>query len=223
MIAAIFLATIDGVAAAQEAAPQVRTRPPGYYPMRLGEFEVTAVSDGTVPQDFDRLMTGTTPEEVRALVARNHATLPLEVSINTFLINTGSNLILVDTGAGPLFGPKSGGRLVANLAAAGYRPDQIGAVLLTHIHSDHSAGLTVGGKVVFPNAVVHVNRRERDYWLDPSEAAKARAEKKVYFAQAHEAIDPYLAAGRVKTFDGEAELFPGIRTVPVPGHTPGHT
>jgi glyoxylase-like metal-dependent hydrolase (beta-lactamase superfamily II) len=213
----------SGAAAAQEAVPQVRTQAPGYYRMMLGDFEVTTVSDGTVPQEFDRLMTNTRPEEVRALVARGRQTLPVEVSINTFLINTGTRLILVDTGAGELLGPKSGGRLVANLKAAGYRPEQVGAVLLTHIHGDHSAGLTVGGKVVFPNADVYVNARERDYWLDPSEAARAPAEKKAYFAQAHEAIDPYVAAGRLKTFDGPTELFPGIRTIPVPGHTPGHT
>jgi glyoxylase-like metal-dependent hydrolase (beta-lactamase superfamily II) len=223
IITATLLATMAAAAAAQEAVPQVRKQAPGYYRMMLGDFEVTAVCDGTAPQEFDRLMTNTTPEEVRALVARSHEALPLEVSINTFLINTGSKLVLVDTGAGSLYGPKSGGRLVANLEAAGYRPDQIDAVLLTHIHGDHSAGLTVGGKVVFPKAAVYVNERERDYWLDASQPAKAPPEKKASFAQAHQAIDPYIKAGRLRTFDGETELFPGVRTVPAPGHTPGHT
>ena len=139
------------------------------------------------------------------------------------MINTGSKLVLVDSGAGDFFGPKSGGRLVANLKASGYRPDQIDAVLLTHIHGDHSGGLTVGGKVIFPNATVYVNEREKDYWLSSVEEAKAPPEKKSTFSHAHAVIDPYIEKGRLKTFAGETELFPGIRTWPHPGHTPGHT
>src|SRR4051812_8660818 len=221
-LAALLSLALAGAAAAQEPVPQVRTQAPGYYRMMLGDFEITTVSDGTVPLDFAKIMTNTTPEEVRALFARGREPLPVDVSINTFLINTGSKLVLVDSGAGDLFGPKSGGRLVANLKASGYRPEQVNAVLLTHIHGDHSARLTIGGKIVFPNATVHVNEHERDHWLSSAEAARA-PEKKVYSARAHAALDPYIENGRLKTFDGEAELFPGIRTWPHPGHTPGHT
>jgi hypothetical protein len=67
---------------AQEAVPQIRKQAPGYYRMMLGDFEITTVSDGTVPQDLDRFMTDTTPEEVRALVARSHESLPLEALIS---------------------------------------------------------------------------------------------------------------------------------------------
>lgn len=210
---------LAGTAAAQEAVPQVRTQAPGYYRMMLGDYEITTVSDGTLPLDFARIMTNTTPEEVRDLFARSHEPLPVDVSINTFLINTGSKLVLVDAGAGDLFGSKSGGRLVANLKASGYRPEQIDAVLLTHIHGDHSVGLTIGGKIVFPNATVHVNVHERDYWLSSGEAARASEKKKASFAQAHAALDPYIEKARLKTFNGEVELFPGIRTWPHPGHT----
>ena len=131
--------------------------------------------------------------------------------------------MLIDAGAGALLGGKSSGRLVANLKASGYRPEQIDAVLITHIHGDHSAGLTVDGKPVFPEATVHVHARERDYWLSSTEADRAPEKKKASFAQAHTALDPYIEKGRLKTFDGEAELYPGIRTWPHPGHTPGHT
>jgi glyoxylase-like metal-dependent hydrolase (beta-lactamase superfamily II) len=223
LLAGITLVALFGKAFAQDRIPQVRRQAPGYYRMILGDIEVTTVSDGTVPQEFDKILTNTTPEEVRARFARSREPLPVDVSVNTFLINTGTKLLLVDAGSGDHFGPKAGGRLVGNLRAAGYRPDQVQAVLLTHIHGDHSAGLTVGGKMVFPNATVYVNQHEKDYWLSSGEAEKAPKEKRASFAQAHAALDPYLDKGMVKTFVGETELFPGIRTWPHPGHTPGHT
>src|SRR5690242_3168454 len=86
------LVALAGTAAAQEAVPQVRTQAPGYYRMMLGDYEITTVSDGTLSLDFARIMTNTTPEEVRALFARSREPLPVDVSINTFLINTGSKL-----------------------------------------------------------------------------------------------------------------------------------
>src|SRR3954452_22603929 len=92
------LGALAGVAAAQEAVPQVRTQAPGYYRMMLGDFEITAVSDGTVPLDFAKIMTNSTPEEVRALFARGREPLPVDVSINSFLVHTGSKLVLVDSG-----------------------------------------------------------------------------------------------------------------------------
>jgi glyoxylase-like metal-dependent hydrolase (beta-lactamase superfamily II) len=189
----------------------------------VGDYEVTAVSDGTIPVPVDKVLTNTTPGQVAALLARNYQSLPLEASINTFLINTGSKLILVDTGAGGILGPTHGGRLVTNLRAAGYQPEQIDTVLLTHIHGDHSAGLVVDGKMTFPSAVVYVHEREKEYWLNAAEAGKATVDEKEGFAQAHAVLTPYIDAGRLKTFDGVARLFPGVATIPSPGHTPGHT
>ncbi len=222
----ILLGPMTDLATAQAprvVPPQAKTQAPGYYRMMLGDFEVTVVSDGTVPLPADKLLTDIPVEEVRALVGRSRATLPLEASINTFLIHTGDHLILVDAGAGRAFGPKFGGRLIANLRAAGYQPEQVDAVLLTHIHGDHSMGLTVDGARVFPNADVYVNRVERDFRLSPDEAAKASPGDKHYFEEAHQALDLYIKASRIKVFDGAVELFPGIATRPAPGHTPGHT
>ena len=102
---------------ATAAAPQVRTQAPGFYRMMLGAFELTVLSDGTAARPADEIMSK--PDEIREMLARDHQALPIELSINAFLINTGSKLLLVDTGAGELFGPHSGGRLVANLRAAG--------------------------------------------------------------------------------------------------------
>lgn len=205
----------------QAAAPQVKTQAPGYYRMMLGSYEITAVSDGTVTIPLDELLTNTTPDEVETLLARAFLTPDVETSINTFLINTGSALVLVDAGAGSLFGPTAGG-LIQNLKAAGYQPEDIDAVLLTHIHGDHSYGLTANGKPVFPNAIVYMHQREADFWLDPSNAETVAERHRHAFGEAEVALAPYRAADRIKLLSDGDEAFPGIHCVATPGHTPGH-
>jgi glyoxylase-like metal-dependent hydrolase (beta-lactamase superfamily II) len=210
------------VPAAQAAAPQAGTQPPGFYRMKLGEFEVTALSDGTLSQPTDRVLTNISRPDLDALLARNFRSPPMETSINAFLINTGSALVLVDTGAGKGLGPNVGNRLVENLKASGYRPEQIDAVLLTHLHVDHVGGLTVDGQPVFPNALVYLNADEQGFWLDEARAAQAPADMQVRFAAARAAMAPYVAAGRVRPIRGAAQLFPGVSSRPAPGHTVGH-
>lgn len=198
-------------------APQ---QAPGYYRMKLGDFRITVLSDGTAPRDLSKIMSK--PDQVREAFAASHQALPVEISINCFLIDTGAHKILVDTGAGELFGPPSG-QLVANLRAAGYQPDDIDVILLTHIHGDHSGGLSVSGQRVFPNATVYVDQRDPAHWLDATAEANAPPNRRATFQQSRRTVDPYVNAGKLKTFDGATELFPGIRTVPEHGHTPGLT
>jgi glyoxylase-like metal-dependent hydrolase (beta-lactamase superfamily II) len=216
---ALFILGLALTTAAQAAAPHVGTQAPGYYRLMLGADEITVLSDGTAPREVDKIMSK--PDEIRQVMAGAHQALPIDLSINAFLINTGSKLILVDTGAGELFGA-SAGKLVANMRAAGYEPEQVDAILLTHIHADHSGGLSIGGKRVFPNAVVYVDKHDPDFWLSAAEEAKNPA-KKTTFAQSHATVDPYVKAGKLHPFDGSTELFPGIRSVPAHGHTLGHT
>ncbi|NTX04473.1 MBL fold metallo-hydrolase [Myxococcus sp. CA040A] len=208
-------------AAAHAAAPQVRTQAPGFYRMMLGDFEVTALSDGTVPQTVRDVATHTTPEQVKDLLARDHLEDPVELSINAFLINTGTALVLVDTGVGGFFGPGVGGQLQQSLQAAGYQPEQIDVVLLTHIHSDHSGGLMSGTRRAFPNAILQVHAREADFWLG-REKARGQVDPK-YFEEARAMVEPYRVAGKLKTFGGGDSIVPGIRVMPTAGHTPGHS
>ncbi|ABC30358.1 Zn-dependent Hydrolase, including glyoxylases [Hahella chejuensis KCTC 2396] len=195
---------------------------PGHYGFKLGDFKITAVSDGSVMVDFTKLMNNTTPEEVTRLLARHYLGPQVETSINTFVIDTGEHVAIVDTGAGDIFGDK-GGHLADNLQAAGYQPEQIDAVLLTHIHGDHSSGLTRGGKMMFPNATVYVDQHDVDFWLNPDNKAKVNETLKRGFDWAEQSVSPYLKANKVKTFNSDGELFPGVRTVATHGHTPGHT
>ena len=225
IVAAALIASTAG-ASAEPAAPRTplsgwtAQQAPGFYRFRLGNFRMTVLSDGTASRDLSKIMSK--PDAVQAAYGASHEALPVELSINCFLIDTGTHKILVDTGAGELFGPIAG-RLVDNLRAAGYRPDDIDDILLTHIHGDHSGGLSVGGKRIFPNAVVHVDQRDPAYWLDVSIEAKAPVNRKITFAQSHQTVDPYVTAGKLRAFNGATELLPGIRSVPEYGHTPGLT
>jgi len=207
---------------AQAAAPQVKTQAPGYYRVMLGDFEVTALSDGTVALPVDKLLTNTTPGQVDKALKRDFLKAPLDTSVNGYLINTGSKLVLVDTGAASLFGPTLGS-LLANLKAAGYQPEQVDEIYITHMHADHVGGLMAGDKPAFPNAVVRADKHDADFWLSAANLEKASGEMKGFFQGAQASLNPYVAAGRFKPFDGDTELMPGIKAVAAPGHTPGHS
>jgi glyoxylase-like metal-dependent hydrolase (beta-lactamase superfamily II) len=176
------------------------------------------------------------PEGIRSrLAARfNLHDGKFQTSVNSYLINMGGKLVLIDAGSGG--SSESAGRLLANLRAAGYAPEQIDMVLLTHLHGDHAGGLLdAAGKAAFPNAAIRVGKAEADFWLPEDAAQRAVAQGLVpkavsaeatpgYFRSARTFLAPYEAAGRVKTFaDGKEEVPPGIRPVPLPGHTPGHS
>ncbi|MEP7301494.1 MAG: MBL fold metallo-hydrolase [Caldimonas sp.] len=221
-LVAAFTGAFLFAAAAQAAAPQVKTQAPGFYRMMLGDFEITALSDGTVDLKPGELLTRTTPAEVASLLKRSFQGAAVPTSVNAYLINTGDKLILVDTGAAKLFGPTLG-NLLASLGAAGYRPEQVDAVLITHMHADHVGGLMADGKPAFPNATVHADRRDAAFWLDPAQLEKAPEAMKDFFRGAVASVGPYQSAGRFKPFDGSGELFPGIRALATPGHTPGHS
>jgi glyoxylase-like metal-dependent hydrolase (beta-lactamase superfamily II) len=209
-------------ASALAAAPQLKTQAPGWYRMMLGDFEVTALNDGAFPMDLVKLISNITPKQLDEDLSRSFLTNPVEASVNGFLINTGTKLVLIDTGAGIFFGPTVG-KLVNNLAASGYRPEQVDEIYITHMHLDHVGGLIKDGKMAFPNAVVRASQPEADYWLSKAKMAAAPAAGKDGFVNAQQALGPYVAAGRFKPFNGDVQLVPGIRSVAAPGHTPGHT
>jgi len=207
--------------AAWSAAPQVKTQAPGYYRMMLGEFEITALSDGTVALPVDQLLNQPAAKTGKAL-ARAHLKVPVDTSVNGFLVNTGSKLVLIDTGAAGLFGPTLG-NLLNNLKAAGYTPDQVDEIYITHMHPDHVGGLMAGDKPAFPNAVVRADQRDADFWLSQKNMEAAPKESQGFFQGAMASLNPYVAAGKFKSFSGNTELVPGIKAIASYGHTAGHT
>ncbi len=203
------------------AAPMARTQAPGYYRITLGDFEVTALSDGTHVFPVDTVMTNITQQQARQDLADVDLKLPIQGSINAFLINTGSKLILIDSGAGALYGACCG-KLMAHLRAAGYQPEQVDEVLITHLHKDHAGGILRDGQAAFPNAVLRVSQAEADYWLTAANKTRAPDFLSTFFDAAQAAVAPYKAAGHYQPYKDFGPLEPGIDALPAPGHTPGH-
>ena len=218
LIAAPFVAPSIAFAKAPYAVVQA----PGFYRLKIGSVEVTALSDGTVALPLAKLYTNTSEQHAQS--ALNDAFLPemVPTSVNAFLVNTGERLVLIDAGTGDYLGP-SLGKLVANIEASGYKTDDIDDVVLTHIHTDHSGGLMRNGKRTFPNATVRVNEREAKFWLSAENAKAATGVVKRHFGEVDQCVTPYVKAGKFETFGDNQAPVPGLGSILYAGHTPGHS
>src|SRR6202521_3323547 len=225
--AAVLLAALVSLVAAPNpalaAAPQHHGQVPGFYRLQVGDLEVTALFDGPAVVDPNWLK-GTKATVDAAVEALNEDPHMPEAAHAGVLVNTGKQLILVDTGAGTWYGGGTLGRLAGNLRSAGYSPEEVDIVLITHLHADHIGGLTPqDGKRVFPNADVYVAKAESDFWLSAEIASKAPKDVQPFFQSARAIAAPYIKAGKWHTFSGSESTVDGMQLVPLPGHTPGTT
>ena len=202
-------------------APQQKTSAPGYYRMMLGDTEVTALSDGTTQLPVHQLLQ-MDADKVRDKLAEFYRQSPLETSVNAYLVNDGDSLVLIDTGAGSMFGA-SLGNLVRNIEAAGYSADDIDEVYITHMHSDHIGGLVNEGERVFTNAIIRADKHDADYWLSQQQMEQVPEAQRGGFKGAMTALNPYVEAGQFKPFVAGETLAANIKSVEAYGHTPGHT
>jgi glyoxylase-like metal-dependent hydrolase (beta-lactamase superfamily II) len=202
-------------------APQHHDQAPGFFRMKVGDLEVTTLFDASQQFDPHWLVGKKTTMDGVAKTLREDPHM-LDTTDSGFLVNTGKQLILVDAGAGPWWGAP--GHLPESLRSAGYTPEQVDLVLLTHLHSDHIGGLTTKeGSRVFPNAEVYAAKVDSDFWLSPEVAAKAPKEAQTFFENARAIAAPYIKAGKWHTFTGSESIVEGMRPISLPGHTPGHT
>jgi glyoxylase-like metal-dependent hydrolase (beta-lactamase superfamily II) len=205
------------------SAPMVKTQAPGYYRLMVGDYEITVLLDGFFPIKPRETLAPLPKGKLDDLLSQSHQGDLILTSVNGFLINTGTKLILVDSGCGAFFGP-SFGHLVENLKASGYSPDQVDEVEITHTHGDHLGGIVKDGKAVFPHATVRVDQHDADFWLNLDNIKTAKIQMmKDMITWAVASVAPYKAINQFKPFNGKTEIAPGITAVPSYGHTPGHT
>ncbi len=201
-------------------APMAGNQVISVHRMKLGNFEVTTILDGFIELD-PKLLNAPQDMVQRLFEAANLPYGPIRTPVNTFLVNTGDKLVLLDTGGAKFLGPTAG-RLVQGLAAAGVEPAQIDEIYITHMHGDHLHGaVTPEGVALFPNAVLRIAQQDVDYWLNPDIEAAAPVAQKGRFMPAKRAKAAY--GDRLKPFKQGEELTPGITSVAAVGHTPGHS
>jgi glyoxylase-like metal-dependent hydrolase (beta-lactamase superfamily II) len=191
------------------------------YRRKLGSYEITVLGDGYVDLGHE-IWANPSADKLDGYLAK--AFQPpgsIRNGVNAYLINTGEKLILVDSGAAELFGPDAG-LFPGNLSQIGLKPEDIDKVLITHMHPDHIAGLlTSEGGMLIPDAEVHVEGAELDYWTSAEAQSKSVEISKPWFDLGRGWKNAY--DGRINTFNGETDLGDGITAFPLPGHSPGHT
>jgi len=209
--------------AASAAPAQVKTQAPGFYRYAVGDFEVTALYDGYLGID-PALLDGIKPDALQKLLARSFLEKgqPAVTSVNAYLVNMGDHLVMVDAGTAKCFNAPLG-RLPQNLRAAGYAPEDVDTILITHLHGDHICGLVAeDGKPAFPNAAVWMPEADAAYWLDEKTAAALPENKQTPFRLARQSVAPIKAAGLFHLLKPGAVL-PGVTALDISGHTPGQT
>jgi glyoxylase-like metal-dependent hydrolase (beta-lactamase superfamily II) len=228
MLSGVAVAQAEVVASPQPVLAAQTQQVAGFYHQPLGQFQVTALYDGYVKLPVTAFQAAATLNVTQFLAEHAIKTSDgVQTAVNAYLVNTGKNLVLVDSGAAKCFG-ETLGSIQGNLQAAGYQPSQVTQVLLTHLHPDHSCGIrSADGQKAFPNATVYVDKAEADFWLDAKNLDKFPKEKQAMFAgafpAASAAVAPYLVSGQFKTYQAGDPIVDGIQIVPSHGHTIGHT
>jgi len=211
------------------AAPTVGKQAPGVYRYKIGDIEVTVVTDGVIRGKLpDNLVTNVPTEEVKAALVAAH--LDRDTFSNTFtpiIVNTGGRLVLIDTGVGEAgFKQTNGtaGQFMTNLAAAGMKPDDIDVVIISHYHGDHMNGLLkADNTLAFPNAEILVPAVEHSYWMDDGEMSRAPKGRIEGLFQNNQRVFSGEVLKRLRTYEWNKEVVPGVTAIGTPGHTPGHS
>jgi glyoxylase-like metal-dependent hydrolase (beta-lactamase superfamily II) len=214
-------------AAAAPPAPADQ-QAPGFYRYKVGDFQITAVTDGVnsypIPDGF--VLNASKAEIGDALAAAYLDRERITTPYTPIVVNTGSRLVVIDTGTGEAnFAASKGaaGQFGRNLQAAGLKAADVDLVIISHFHGDHVNGLlTADGKPAFPNAEITVPEKEWAFWMDDGEMSRAPKGRMEGLFRNNRRV--FEALGRkVTPYEWNKEVVPGIKAVGTPGHSPGHT
>ena len=220
LLAAPAILRTTAQAAATGDTGKMTTALPEINQFKLGSFKITAIRDGSnvLEKPFETFGTNQDPETVKKLLTDNF--LPGDKFVNSYspaIIDTGSDVILVDTGFGAGARERGMGKLQDGLKAAGYSADDVTVVALTHMHGDHIGGMMENGAPAFKNARYVAGQAEYDFWTDKArEGTPAEGGHKAVLAN----VVPFAEK---TTFIKEGDsVASGITAMLAPGHTPGH-
>ncbi|HYI27858.1 MAG TPA: MBL fold metallo-hydrolase, partial [Bradyrhizobium sp.] len=226
-VAATAATALTPLTPARAAAPPAGKQNAGWYRYKVGEFEVTAVTDGSNSGPLaDAYVANAQKPAVNAALEADFLEKDRVTGIYTAaVVNTGSKLVAIDTGLGlGMFAQSKGGvgQYHGNLKASGIDAAQVDVVIISHFHGDHINGLIgTDNKPMFPNAEIMVPAAEWAFWMDESNISKL---PEVARGQMGNVKRVFGALGNKATqYDAGKELVPGITAIASPGHTPGHT
>lgn len=227
--AALAAAPVMPATTASAAAPVAGKQNASFYRYKVGDAEVTVVSDGSLTAPLsDGLVTNAKKDEVAASLEK--AFRPRDVVTFYFgplVINTGGKLIVIDTGNGPgAFASSKGanGQFANNLAAAGIDAKAVDMVVISHFHGDHVNGLlTADGQPAFANAEVLVPAVEWKFWMDDGEMSRAPAGRMEGLFKNNRRVFEAGLKKKVTPYEWGKDIAPGLLAVETIGHTPGHT
>jgi len=221
-------APLAASAPARAAAPLAGTQAPGWYRYKVGSFEITVVTDGVnrfkLPDD---MVTNVPKEQVGAALVAHHIEPGMYVTpYNPIVVNTGQKLVVIDTGTGEaaLAASKgTNGQFLANLASAGIDAKAVDAVIISHYHGDHVNGLLkADNSLAFPNAEILVPAGEHKFWMDDGEMSRAPKGRMEDLFKNNRRVFSGEVMKRLRTYEPDKEVVPGITAVATNGHSAGH-
>jgi glyoxylase-like metal-dependent hydrolase (beta-lactamase superfamily II) len=213
---------------ARAAAPLAGTQAPGWYRYKVGSFEITVVTDGTNRFKFENdHVTNKKREDVNAaLAAAYYEKDMMTTPYNPVVVNTGAKLVVIDTGTSEANFERSkgaAGQFQRNLAAAGIDRNAVDTVIISHYHGDHINGLLKPDKsLAFPNAEILVPAAEHKFFMDDGEMSRAPKGRMETVFKGVRAVMTDEVLKRVRPYQPDKEIVPGITSVATNGHSWGH-
>ena len=220
--AAMAVPALPGAPAFAQGAAAPTGQSPGWFRYKVGDITVTAIGDGFVQRPLDGFIRNVPLADVqKSLADQGLATSHIRVPYTSLVLNTGSRVVLLDTGNGQFAPGAMSGQWMSNFRAAGFTPEGVTDVVISHFHGDHINGLrNKDGAAVFPNAQVLVPEGEWAFWMDDARMNNAPEAMRGAFNNVRRVFSPFKDVTR---FTWDKEVAPGVTTVRADGHSPGHT